>query len=412
MSRIGTTATALLCVLVVTLPACGGVAWAQSPDVRPPIVMVSRMTVGRAVGPYRNPSVAVSRRGSLTVVAEAGPADQRHLEITDVTFGSGWSQPLTVSLAGPGDCRDPFLAYDTSGTLHLVWAQAIGRAYAVRCATQTPDGLWHDQGALSQTPDLDCLFPQVAVGRTGRIWVAWQAGWASQSNIYLALSDDGTTFAAPVAVTGDRSNTQNLYPQLFLDSNSALNDASSRVDSPYPLVWYEETATGFRLQAAVPNESGQGLQTVAPLEFDRLNANLMPRVFQAPSGMLGGVWTDLVGNRARTLVGFQDPASLGEGIVLGAGQTADAEFPSAIAVDDKTVAVVWVNRTPEGCQIMAGRVSGTTVAGPVLVCASPTDGAMGRPCLVVTAGGVVHCVWASDPARGGSGDLQYAALMY
>jgi len=386
------TAALSLCILFSALRF----APAQ-PDPRRPSVLIPPMRIGAEGRVYRNPSIAAAENGEVILVAEVGRGDHRRLAAA--TLGAiGWTDPVPLGFTGSGDCCNPAVAFDSSGTLHLVWSEKRGETYAIRYARRTPAGRWIDGGVLSRTPRLNCEFPQVAADRNGEIWIAWQAGRATRYGIYLARGDGLSSFSV-LNMTGGNVTHHNLYPQLF-------------PDSPYPLVWYEEVETDFRLRAAVPDPSTGRFSVVSPLDLDLLDTNQMPWLFQAPSGMLGAVWTDLVANRVRVLIGFQDPSSRGEGLVADTTDSGEAVQPCAAAVGDRTVALAWAGRRSEGSAVYVGRVDGISSVGQSLALYVSPEGAFARPQLAVARGRVVHCVWFSDAARGGDGGIYYAALRF
>ncbi|KPL09601.1 hypothetical protein AMJ85_06410 [candidate division BRC1 bacterium SM23_51] len=393
MSQKATARTVLLAGGLCLLLAAGRPALGQSLP-QTPVVVISPTVIGKSEAGYRNPALGVAPDGAVTVVAELGPANERQLAVADLS-ATGWTDATLLDFTGPGDCCNPSLAYDSSGTLHLAWSERTTGAYAIRYARRTA-GQWHDERVLSVTPQLDCEFPQLSSDRSGRLWAAWQAGRATRFSIYLAWRDGETSFTVH-DVTLDRGDHHNLYPQLF-------------PDSPYPLVWYEETGTDFELRSIVPTEVG--FETIAPLESERLDANQMPWLFHAPSGMLGGIWTDLVGDRVRVLVGFQSSSSRGEGFVADLTETGDAAQPWAVSLDEETAALAWTSRQIAGSAVFVGRVDGSSRVGPSLVLTVSPDAYLSGPRLAAGGSKLAHCVWFSDAARGGNGDLYYAALRF
>jgi len=362
-----------------------------------PVLLVSPVAIGNNGMPHRNPTIAVAPGGRATIVAESGPANARRLVLTDLS-PTGWDPPSTLDFSGPGECCNPSITYDSSGTLHLVWSEKRGGTFAICYTRRSPDGKWLDKEILTAPPELNCEFPQVASDSSGRIWAAWQAGRATRYGIYLAWYDSNSPFTIH-DVTGANGDHHNLYPQLL-------------PDSPYLLLWYEEAGASFRLQSAVGTASGTGLEIVPPLEFDRLDANQMPWLFQAPSGMLGGVWTDLIGNRVRVFVGFQGALSRGEGLVADTMLSGDAAYPCAVAIGEQSVVLAWTSRLPLGSLVCVGRVEGASRVDASLALPVLPDGSYCRPRLAAGATNVVHCVWFSDAARGGNGKIYYAALRF
>jgi len=387
----------IVCALLAAMPLRAAPAPDSVPEV---IVYPVEVTMGASA--VRNPAIAVSPEGRVTVVAEFGPRDAGRLAVAEFSFrGHPFVAPL--ALAGPGDCRRPCLTYDTSGTVHLLWEEQTSGTYAIRYAWRTTDHAWHDGGVISQTPGLDCEFPQAAWEKgSGRLWAAWHAGMGTRFGIHLAMREGGSPFAL-IDVPGSAGDHHNLRPQLF-------------PDSPYLLLWYQEIETAFALRAAVFDEEKQQVQVLTPLDFDRLDARKTPELFQAPSGMLGGVWNDLVGDRNRVLVGLQDPEIRGKGLVADTTLSGEAMEPCAVAVGDWTVALAWMSREPAGSAICLGQLDGRTTIGQSLALqVSPRvagDDAVSRPRLAAGPGRLVHCVWFSDAVYGGSGCLYYAVARY
>jgi hypothetical protein len=298
-----------------------------------------------------------------------------------------------------GECSNPAVTYDSSGTLHVLWSEKVGDRFAIRAARRLGAGVWQDDGTVSRTPGRDCGFPQVALDRrNGQVWATWQAGQATRYGVYLAWRDAASSFTV-LDVTGPRGDHHNLYPQVFPESF-------------YPLIWYEEEGTEFVLRAFVLSEAEDEFEIIAPLEFARLDANQMPWLFPAPSGMLAGVWTDLVGDRVRVLLGVQGEQSRGEGLVADRTDRGDAAQPCAAAVGEDTIALAWTSRLAAGSALEVGRVDGGARVGPSVLVSLAAEGVYSRPRLACGGGRVVHCVWFSDAGRGGSGELFYTSLRF
>ncbi len=362
-----------------------------------PVIVVPPVVLNAPGAFYRNPFVCTSPDGAVAIVAEEGKTAPRRLALAELSaLEPGGFSVLEFSAKG-GDCANPAAAYDASGTLHLVWSERRAGCFAVRYARRSPQREWHDEGIVSVTPEVDCEFPQVACDRSGRVWMAWQAGRATRYSIWLAWRDGVSS--GVLDVTGARGDHHNLYPQLF-------------PDTPYPVVWYEEVGNSFQLRAAVVSASAARFDVVTPLEFERLDANQMPWLFQAPSGMLAGVWTDLIANRVRVLAGFQGPATRGEGVVADTTDAGDAVSPGAVSVGEDTVALAWTLRDSGGASVWVGTLRGPWQVGASLALPLPADSAFSRPRLAVTADRLVHCVWYSDALRGGTGSVHYAAVRY
>ncbi|MCX8035833.1 MAG: hypothetical protein N3D11_02030 [Candidatus Sumerlaeia bacterium] len=382
-------------LLLVFLPA---LSLPVAPQTAPPapVIVVPPVMLNAPGTFYRNPFICAASNGAVAIVAESGRTAPRRLALAELSaVETGRFSPLDFS--NEGDCANPAAAYDASGTLHLVWSEKRAGCFAVRYARRSPQRDWHDAGILSATPDVDCEFPQVACDRSGRVWMAWQAGRATRYSIWLAWRD--AVSSGVLDVTGARGDHHNLYPQLF-------------PDTPYPVVWYEEVGNSFQLRAAVVSPAQARFDVVTPLEFERLDANQMPWLFQAPSGMLGGVWTDLIANRVRVLAGLQGPATRGEGVVADTTDAGDAASPSAVSVGEETVALAWTLRQAGGASVWVGALCGPSQVGLSQALPLPTDSAFSRPRLAATAGRLVHCVWYSDSARGGTGSVHYAAVRY
>lgn len=360
-----------------------------------PYVHVLPTRVGKSGSNFRNPTIAISPQMRVSVVVESGMiGEDRRLVITH----AAWTTPQMIEPSGPGDCRNPCIAYDTSGTLHLVWSEKTGEKYSIRYALFSKDGFWEDWGVLSRTPDLNCDLPRLKFDQAGRVWIAWQAGVATRHGIYHARRDTSATEFQLFDVTGGEEDRRNSNPQLF-------------PDSLYPLVWYEEIGAQVELRAAIPDESRGVFDVIPPPDFDLLDANQQPHLFDLPTGMLGGVWTDLVGNRERVLLGLQGPVNRGEGLVADMTDTGDAGYPSVLSLGDDLIALAWVSRLPTSASVWVGSLRDGSRVMPALSLMQLADGAFTQPQLVFD-GLFVHCVWISDAARGGSGDLYYCALVF
>jgi len=134
--------------------------------------------------------------------------DRRDLAAaTSVDGGRTWSAPVNVHRDDwqVDACPDagPSIAASAAGTLHVAWWTGKDGGAGVRIASSRDGGAsWGAPVELRIAQYSQPSHVQVALGRGGDVYVAWEDGTAATPAVLLAVShDDGRSFAAPVPLS-------------------------------------------------------------------------------------------------------------------------------------------------------------------------------------------------------------------
>jgi len=191
--------------------------------------------------PARGPTLAVDRSGRVHLVWATGgtpDADLRYARSADQ--GRSFSAPMKVA-PSDGHSDAPSLAVDSSGTLHLAFAEQPRQSssryhlrYTRRPATddsfRAPSRIIPGQSGNVEGRH----YPTLRTGPAGRLMVLWERfpSWGERPRgLGIALSrDEGRTFSDPTLVPGSADDAPGfngsqqglLMDKLALNSNGAV----------------------------------------------------------------------------------------------------------------------------------------------------------------------------------------------
>ncbi len=155
--------------------------------------------------------------------------------------GSGWSDPVRVSSVDAGNCWEPSLTTDSSGSVYVAWDQYTeATGYDVFLAKRA-GATWEAPQAVASTRRFEA-YPTLAADRQDRIWMAWHesginwgkdwgypfdiqanaTGLYNSRHVRVAVYDGGTVRAPAQSLESalpDPGPGNNFYeyPQLAVD---------------------------------------------------------------------------------------------------------------------------------------------------------------------------------------------------
>ncbi len=195
----------LLLVLIVLLASCTGLEGIAS-SWTPPVNLTASADTAT-----QRPRIAV-RGGSLQLVYMEG--------MLDAATGPAYIVPGGVrEWVGPHSQPgyvNPAVAVDSAGTLHVVWAGVTRAPYSIYYASKPLDGAWSAPTRLSSSTT-NCVYPDVAVDSTGRLWVVWQDSIAdTNSELFYATKLPGGGWSSPARIT--YNSVQDLNVRIVIDA--------------------------------------------------------------------------------------------------------------------------------------------------------------------------------------------------
>jgi hypothetical protein len=142
-----------------------------------------------AVGACRDPAVAVDSSGGIHIVWDSitpGNWEIYHKKSTD--GGSTWSATRRLTWS-PGNSYVPFISADASGDLHVVWYDDQPGNYEVYYKNSTDGGdTWSTSERLSWNSGRS-EYPVIAVDPLGNLHVAWDDDTPGNYEIYYKKNE-------------------------------------------------------------------------------------------------------------------------------------------------------------------------------------------------------------------------------
>jgi hypothetical protein len=162
------------------------------------------------------PTIAVNGSNAVHVAwHDFTPGPTEIYYVTKPNPTAPWSSPVNVSLT-TGASYFPALTVDSSGTVHMVWMDAIFADYEVPFevlyARKPPGGEWTPYVNLSQGTG-SAEMPTLAVGPKDALHVAWDTS-ADPRLLYVRRPAPEMGWTAPVTVTSISPGAQ--YPAPFI----------------------------------------------------------------------------------------------------------------------------------------------------------------------------------------------------
>jgi hypothetical protein len=311
-------------------------------------------------------------------------------------IGGLWTE--SVAFGGRPDHfpANPTLLYDEDANPHVVWRdgpELQGEiVYAYRHS-----GIWIEYGAISGETGADVDNPSAAIGAAGRLYVAWQQGSGTFSDIAVAtLEPDGRIVRALMSQSGHERF--NLYPAV--------------IGGARPVVyWYAEGDFGLGLEAREfdPVSSHRTPPAALP-DLSALPANRLPYLFGLDSDRVMAVWNVGVNGAERVFLGESGEGLQGRGgIVDDNGQGANGQPCGALGLNGDPV-VCWIGETPEGtCVFVRKRAAGQWTAAAALSLPEPPYPWQPR---LAADGDCAHVVWTSEAEHGGTGNVFYSRVQW
>jgi hypothetical protein len=265
---------------------------------------------------------------------------------------------------------NPATAVDSAGNIWVVWDQqaAAGNTDIYIGKLAAGGSAFGASAAVYQGPGLQS-HPVIAVGRSSRLYVAWQSQAANGKwDVYVSRSSNGTTWTEPLVVNvGDPNNTSNQrYPAMAADSR----------EPGMIYVAYEDDRAGNRNIWMATSTNGT-VWTETPITSHSANQT-QPDVFIDPNDSTAYVlWTDA-----------RNAATQGTNIYAASSANAWANVAAVASTSNETRAVgaafdtlylAWVSAAETLADVRYGNdagglpVTGTGIADePGVIQASPS----------------------------------------
>jgi hypothetical protein len=265
--------------------AAGGWEIFYSRSVDDGVTFTTPKVISNYAGAAVDPELVVDRRGNISVVWQTQSANNWNWNLwftRSADWGNTFSDPKALC-DNTEVCNWPKIAVEPSGSVDLVWAQALCASceYDVFFSRSTDGGTYFSTSQnLSGSAESLITAPELVVDGAGNLNVVWsKANYASgHANVFLSRSSDhGTTFVSR-SLSGDRGRS--YFPQVAVDARGAIN-----------VFWLDDMLGGIFFSRSVDGgtdfSSPQNVST-APGGFSATD----PYVAVDRRGNLNVVWED------------------------------------------------------------------------------------------------------------------------
>jgi hypothetical protein len=187
--------------------------------------------------------------------------------------------PATRLTWNAGDSRDPAIAVDSTGRLHVVWRDDTPGKGEIYYKRSTDGGSTWTANKRLTWDSRWASFPTIAVDTSGSLHVFWNTGDTAYAQIYYKRSTDGGN-----SWTGNRrlSWTQgNESPEIAVDSSGNLH-----------LVWYSPLGTYLETFYRKSTDGGSTWTPSKKITFTFGQVSGFPVIAADPSGNIHVVWNE------------------------------------------------------------------------------------------------------------------------
>jgi uncharacterized repeat protein (TIGR01451 family) len=365
------------------------VAWYQNGGGIPGEIYYARRTPAGVWQPPENvssspvlagaPQIAMDGSGVVHLVWAEDTGNIPEIYYAQWTTGGGWSIPVNISL-NAGESRDPQLAVQSDGTVHVIWRDRTGTGtlnvfYAQRTTSwSTPEQI------SSSTSDVNS--PQLAVGSGGAVRAVW-----SEGEVYYARRDG--SWSTPVAVSASSGTAS--APRLAM-AGTAVH-----------VLWVQAPAGVNGIYYAYNGGSWS-----SPLEIYSSTGTLGdPQIAVDGAGAAHAVWRIGTGTSAEIYYALRSGGTWSTAVDVS--NTAGESISPQLVVDSvNTAHVAWVDRTTGNYEIYYSDRDGGVWSMPKN--GSRNSGRSDQPRLFAQDSMTVHLVWAD--ATGGLDKVLYAQAAF
>jgi hypothetical protein len=231
-------------------------------------------------GVSRNPALVINASGHLHLFWEDNtPGNYEIYYKKSTNGGASWTanQRLT-STSGVSEC--PAVAVNSSGHLHLFWAENTPGNYEIYYRKSTNGGTaWTVSKRLTFTSGVS-KNPAVAVNSSGHLHLFWKDNTSGGEEIYYKKSTDGgTTWTANQRLTYTAGVSD--LPAIAVDSSGYLH-----------LLWQDNTPGNYDIYYRKSTNGGTSWVTSQRLTFTA-GDSLYPAIATDTSGNLHVLWADI-----------------------------------------------------------------------------------------------------------------------
>ena len=298
----------------------------------------------------------------------------------------GFLTPPKRILWTPGNSLWPAIAADSHNHIHLVWSDGTPGNYEIFYKRSTDGGAkWTTSDRLTGTSG-DSVLPAVATDSSGNIHVVWADGTPENSELYYTKSTDGG------ATWGDIGKKRLTYmfgsssgPALAVDPGDTLH-----------LVWPNSATGSIEIYYMKSTDAGATWTPKQRLTYNS-GKSMWPAITADSAGVLHVVWQDDKAGNPEIYYMRSSDGGVTWPLVKRLTWTAGESVRPALAVlSGINLHVVFSENMPGSYEICYKRSGDGGSTWAPMKRLTWTAGDSGWPALAVAPANKVYLAWADD----------------
>jgi len=226
-----------------------------------------------------DPAIAVDSSGHLHVVWADYPLENSEIYYKKSTDGgASWTSSKRFTWTS-GDSQAPAIAVDPSDHLHVIWQDHTPGNYEIYYKKSVDGGAtWTSNQRLTWISGVSAE-PDVAVDSSGHLHIVWRDTTTGNGEIYYKqTTDGGVTWKATKRLTWTPGSSS--YPAMAVDSSQHLH-----------VVWHDNSPGNVEIYCVRSTNGGSGWSTSKRLTWTS-GTSYVPRIAADSSGGVHLVWFD------------------------------------------------------------------------------------------------------------------------
>ena len=333
-----------------------------------------------------NPVLAIDSGGVIHVVwYDYTPGNSEIFYKSSTDGGASWNPNKRLSWT-PGDSEDTAVAIDSSGTLHVVWADYTPGNFDIYYRKSEDTGAtWSPTRRITWTSGAS-LEPAIAIDSSSVIHVVWYDGTPGlgQSDIYYKSSENsGATWSPARRITWTPALSYN--PAIATDPSGAIH-----------IVWYDYLAGNREIYYKASPDGGISWSAARRLTWTA-GDSYSPVVATDSIDGIHVVWEDNTpGNREIYYKKSSDGGTTWDP-VQRITWTSGESYDPAMAVDSSdAIHIVLADFTSDGYEIYYKKSDDAGISWSAAQRITWTSGGSYSPAIALDSGNSLHVVWMDN----------------
>jgi BNR repeat-like domain len=332
-------------------------------------------------GDSQYPIIAVDSLGGLHVVwQDSTPGNNEVYYKRSTDGGASWTTGKRLTWTSTYSHR-PVIGVDSSGGLHVFWADDPAGNSEIYCRKSTDGGdTWTASQRLTWTAGYSFV-PAMAVDSSHHLHVVWSDGTPGNQEIYHKKSTDGgATWTTGQRITWNAGSSIN--PKIGADSSGNLY-----------VVWQDNTPGSWEVYYAKSTNRGATWTASQRLTWSSGTSGY-PIIGIDSSGRLHVVWQGSVSGNVEAFYRKSTDGGASWTTSRRLSLTSGASVSPVVAVDSSdNLHLVWSDDTPGNAEIYYKKSTDAGATWTANRRLSWTSGYSWEPSLAIDTSGNVHVAW-------------------